>query len=202
MNRNQKLSRRSVLQAGGGVLGGLGLAQILKAQENSATSINVDNPAVIFVWLPGGPPHMEMYDLKPDAPEDYRGIYKPIGTKVPGMEICELFPLQAKIADKFNIIRSVHHGFADHGGGHKRFLTGRKPATPTGFVNDAPCVGSIAAKKLEDYRNPSGLCNYIVLGNGRVNSVDTFSFGSAYLGKETHPFNISGDPNSTFLSSP
>ena len=135
MNRNQKLSRRSVLQAGGGVLGGLGLAQFLKAQENSAASTNVDNPAVIFVWLPGGPPHMEMYDLKPDAPEDYRGIYKPIGTKVPGMEICELFPLQAKIADKFNIIRSVHHGFADHGGGHKRFLTGRKPATPTGFVN-------------------------------------------------------------------
>lgn len=88
MSQNQKLSRRSILQAGGGVLGGLGLAQLLEAQENSTTSAGVDNPAVIFVWLPGGPPHMEMYDLKPDAPEDYRGIYKPIGTKVPGMEIC------------------------------------------------------------------------------------------------------------------
>tara|TARA_B100000700_G_scaffold48239_1_gene50880 strand:+ start:89 stop:1501 length:1413 start_codon:yes stop_codon:yes gene_type:complete len=196
MNNKQQLSRRSVLQAGGSALGGLGLAQILEAQERSSQSPSVDSPAVIFVWLPGGPPHMEMYDLKPDAPEDFRGIYKPIETKVPGMEICELFPLQAKIADKFNIIRSVHHNFADHGGGHKRFLTGRLPATPTGFVNDAPCVGSITSKKLEDYNNPNGLCNYIVLGNGRVNSVDTFSFGSAYLGTDTHPFNVSGDPNS------
>jgi len=195
MNSMQRISRRSVLQAGGGALGGLGLAQLLEAQEKSNTTSSADNPAVIFVWLPGGPPHMEMYDLKPDAPEDYRGIYKPIGTKVPGMDISEMFPLQAKVADKFNIIRSVHHKFADHGGGHKRFLTGRLPATPTGFVNDAPCVGSIASKKLEGYNNPSGLCNYIVLGNGRVNSVDTFSFGAAYLGTETHPFNVSGDPN-------
>lgn len=196
MNGNQKLSRRSVLQAGGSAIGGLGLAQLLEAQERSDQRPSADNPSVIFVWLPGGPPHMEMYDLKPDAPEDYRGIYKPIGTKVPSMDICELFPLQAKVADKFNIIRSVHHNFADHGGGHKRFLTGRVPATPTGTINDAPCVGSIASKKLEEYVNPNGLCNYVVLGNGRVNSVDTFAFGSAYLGNETHPFNVSGDPNS------
>ena len=195
MRKYKKIRRRSVLQAGGGVLGGLGLSQLLEAQENSTSSASVESPAVIFVWLPGGPPHMEMYDLKPDAPEDYRGIYKPIGTKVPGMEICELFPLQAKVADKFNIIRSVHHNFADHGGGHKRFLTGRIPATPTGTINDAPCVGSIATKKLESHQNSKGLCNYIVLGNGRVNSVDTFAFGSAYLGRETHPFNVSGDPN-------
>ena len=121
MNGNQKLSRRSVLQAGGSAIGGLGLAQLLEAQERSDKRPSADNPSVIFVWLPGGPPHMEMYDLKPDAPEDYRGIYKPIGTKVPGMDICELFPLQAKVADQFNIIRSVHHNFADHGGGHKRF---------------------------------------------------------------------------------
>ena len=196
MNAQHQISRRSVLQAGGGALGGLGLSRLLEAQEKSTAKQHVDHPAVIFVWLPGGPPHMEMYDLKPDAPEDYRGIYKPIETTVPGMEICELFPRQAKVADKFNIIRSVHHKFADHGGGHKRFLTGRVPATPTGTINDAPCVGSIATKKLQHYANPQGLCNYIVLGNGRVNSVDTFAFGSAYLGTETHPFNVSGDPNS------
>jgi len=190
-----QMNRRSVLQLGGGMLGGLGLSQIFAAQAESAVSSAVDQPAVIFVWLPGGPSHMETYDLKPDAPEDYRGIYKPINTNVPGMEICELFPLQAKVADKFNLIRSVAHKFADHGGGHKRFLTGRIPATPTGTVNDAPCVASIAAKKLENYVNSKGLCNYIVLGNGRVNSVDTFAFGSAYLGNETHPFSISGDPN-------
>lgn len=197
-----KLSRRTILQIGGGI----GLARLLEAQSVSAASrfsgsVNadgnrVDDPAIIFVWLPGGPPHMEMYDLKPDAPVDYRGQFNPIRTNVAGINICELFPLQAKIADRFTLIRSCHHEFADHGGGHKRFLTGRKPKTPTGFVNDAPMVGSIAAKFFEKRQNPSGLGNYIVLGNGRVNSIDTFSFGSAYLGSETHPFRIAADPNS------
>ena len=83
--------------------------------------------------------------MKPNAPSDYRGLFSPISTNVPGLDVCELLPLHARIADKFNLIRSIHHGFADHGGGHKRFLTGQKPATPTGFVNDKPCVGSMAS---------------------------------------------------------
>ncbi len=133
--------------------------------------------------------------MKPDAPVDYRGEFRPIKTNVPGVEVCELLPRHARCADKYTLVRSVHHSFSDHGGGHKRFMTGRIPATLTGFVNDAPCVGSIASKFLESRSNPSGLPNYIVTGNGRVNSVDTFSFGSAYLGLETHPFAVSEDPN-------
>ena len=193
--QNNQISRRSVLQLGGGVLGGLGLSQLLEARALSAQAPAIPDTSVIFVWLPGGPPHMETYDLKPDAPEDYRGQFHPIHTKVPGMDIGELLPRHARIADKFTLIRSCAHKFADHGGGHKRFLTGRAPLEPTGFVNDTPMVGSMAAKVLEDKKNPAGLCNYIVLGNGRVNPIDVFSFGSAYLGAETHPFRISADPN-------
>ena len=192
---NNQMSRRNVLQLGGGVLGGMGLSRLLEAQALSAQAGPLPDTSVIFVWLPGGPPHMETYDLKPDAPEDYRGQFNPIRTKVPGMDIGELLPRHAKIADKFTLIRSCAHKFADHGGGHKRFLTGRAPLEPTGFVNDTPMVGSMAAKVLEDRKNPAGLCNYIVLGNGRVNPIDVFSFGSAYLGAETHPFRISADPN-------
>ncbi|HIF32052.1 MAG TPA: DUF1501 domain-containing protein [Planctomycetaceae bacterium] len=189
------MSRRSFLEFGA-VAGGVGLADLLRAQTAAAASGGGNKEtAVIFVWLPGGPPHMETYDMKPDAPSDYRGAFSPIRTNVPGIDVCELFPKHARIADKFNIIRSIHHTFADHGGGHKRFLTGRKPATPTGFVNDAPCVGSMASLDLENKRDTGGLPNYLVLGSGRVNSVDTFSFGSAYLGKHTHPFRISSDPN-------
>ena len=195
MTGKNQISRRSVLQLGGGVLGGMGLSRLLEAQALSAQAGPLPDTSVIFVWLPGGPPHMETYDLKPDAPEDYRGQFSPIRTKVPGMDIGELLPRHAKIADKFTLIRSCAHKFADHGGGHKRFLTGRAPLEPTGFVNDTPMVGSMAAKVLEDKKNPSGLCNYIVLGNGRVNPIDVFSFGSAYLGAETHPFRISADPN-------
>lgn len=195
----RRQNRRSFMQIGGTACG-LGLAQLLQAREESSSATTSakrvgDDTSVIFVWLPGGPPHMETYDMKPDAPSDYRGLFNPIRTNVPGMEICELFPQQARIADKFTIIRSIHHGFADHGGGHKRFLTGRKPATPTGFVNDAPCVGSMASLELQARRQTGGLPNYIVLGSGRVNSVDTFSFGSAYLGSHTHPFRISADPS-------
>ena len=193
--KHQQISRRDVLQLGGGVLGGMGLSRLLEAQALSDQAGPLPDTSVIFVWLPGGPPHMETYDLKPDAPEDYRGQFNPIRTKVPGIDIGELLPRHAKIADKFTLIRSCAHKFADHGGGHKRFLTGRAPLEPTGFVNDTPMVGSMATKVLEDRKNPSGLCNYIVLGNGRVNPIDVFSFGSAYLGAETHPFRISADPN-------
>ena len=69
----KQLHRRSVLQLGGGVLGGLGLSHLLEAQALSAQGGSTPDTSVIFVWLPGGPPHMETYDLKPDAPADYRG---------------------------------------------------------------------------------------------------------------------------------
>ena len=143
---------------------------------------------------------METYDMKPDAPDTHRGEFRPIKTNVPGMEVCELLPMHAKCADKYNLIRSVHHGFADHGGGHKRFLTGRDPKQPTGFVNDYPCVGSMAFKALEGKRDTRGMPGYMTLGNGRVNNIDTFSFGSAYLGTETHPFAISSDPSADNFS--
>jgi hypothetical protein len=136
---------------------------------------------------------MEMYDMKPDAPLDYRGEFNPIPTNIPGLDVCELMPLHAKCADKYNIIRSVAHEFADHGGGHKRFLTARDPKEPVGFVNDYPAVGSIVAKMREN-RNV-GLPNYISGTEPGRAQVDTFSFGSAYLGPAYHPFNVPGDPS-------
>jgi len=189
------VSRRSFIEMGGAACG-LGLAGLMEAQAESVPKGTLGkDTSVIFVWLPGGPPHMEMYDMKPEAPSDYRGVFVPKKTNVPGIEVCEHLPLHMKCADKYNIIRSVHHGFADHGGGHKRFLTGRKPATPTGTVNNTPCVGSMASAVMDETRDTKGLPNYVVMGNSRVNSVDTFAFGSAYLGSHTHPFRISADPN-------
>jgi len=190
------MSRRGFLQIGGTAAGSLGLSSLLKARDLSASAgKNLEDTAVIFVWLPGGAPHMETYDMKPDAPDTHRGEFNPIRTNVPGIEVCELLPMHAKCADKYNLIRSVHHTFSDHGGGHKRFLTGRDPKEPTGFVNDYPCVGSMAFKALEGKRDTRGMPGYMALGNGRVNGINTFSFGSAYLGAETHPFAISADPS-------
>lgn len=198
---NGPVSRRSFLSAGTLGLGSLGLSDLFRLRARAAVeSANPtqatpasDDPAVIFVWLPGGPPHMETYDMKPDAPSDYRGDFRPIATNVPGLDVCELLPMHAKCADKFNIIRSIAHEFADHGGGHKRFLTGRAPKEPTGFVNDFPAVGSVVAK-MHEGRN-IGLPNYISGTNAGRAGVDTYSFGAAYLGPSFVPFNVPGDPN-------
>ncbi len=152
-----------------------------------------NDPAVIFVWLPGGPPHQDTFDMKPDAPAEYRGAFNPIKTNVTGIQICEHLPKLATVADKFSIIRSVAHKFADHGGGHKRFLTGRDPLQPAGFVTDTPMVGSMVAEVLKHKK--AAVPNYINIVDGGRQNIDTFSFGSAYLGPQTHPFAVVGDPS-------
>ena len=189
------IRRRTFLEFGGLSVLGLGMADFLRAQEVAKTSGGrLNDKAVIFIWLPGGPPHMETYDMKPDAPREYRGIFQPIHTNVNGMDVCELLPRHAKCADKYTLIRSVHHDFSDHGGGHKRFLTGRIPATPTGFVNDAPSVLSIINKTLSGKDQAMPAC---VAGvDGGRDGIDVFSFGSAYLGPASTPFIVSGDPSS------
>src|SRR5262245_9435795 len=189
------VSRRSFLQAGAVGLTGLGLADLLqlRAQAGTANSALASNKSVIFIWLPGGPPHLDMYDMKPEASSDIRGDLRPIPTNVAGMEVCELFPRHAKIADKYTIIRSVAHEFADHGGGHKRFMTGRPPKEPTGFVVDYPAVGSMVAKMLE--RRKVGIPNYSLIVDAGRAQIDTFSLGAAYLGPAYAPFTIPGDPS-------
>ncbi len=185
------LSRRHFLKIGTLTLGGFGVGGLLPLRL-SAQSASPDT-AVILIWLPGGPPHLETYDLKPDAPSEYRGLFRPIRTNVPGIAVCEHLPLHARIADKFCLIRSIAHAFADHGGGHKRFLTGRDPRSPVGFVNDYPMVGSMVAKVREG--RSAGLPNYIAGVDSGREGIDTFSFGSAYLGPRTHPFAVGGDPS-------
>jgi hypothetical protein len=186
------VNRRSFLHMGAVGLGGLSLADVLRRRA-AAENGGPQDTSLIFIWLPGGPPHMEMYDLKPEAPDEYRGLFSPIRTVVPGLDVCELLPRHAGLADKFNIVRSIAHTFADHGGGHKRFLTGRDPKEPTGFVNDYPMVGSIVAKCRQ--RRSSGLPNYISGTEPGRAAIDVYSFGSAYLGSETHPFTVPGDPS-------
>lgn len=184
------LPRRAVVSAGTLGVGGMALADLLRARAHGAATPR--QTSVIFVWLPGGPPHLETYDMKPLAPAEIRGAFRPIPTNVPGIEVCELLPLHARCADRYTLIRSVSHEFADHGGGHKRFLTGRPPKEPTGFVNDAPMAGSFVARFRPGATR--GLPGYTALVDGGRAHVDTFSFGSAYLGPSFTPFIVAGDP--------
>ena len=135
-----KVSRRDFMTIGGMALGGLSLQNMLHAEDLQGTS---SHKAIINVYLPGGPPHIDMWDLKPNAPAEIRGEFEPISTNVPGMEICELFPKLAKMGDKFAIIRSL----ADSDGDHSAFqcMTGRRrrEQPPTGGW---PAAGSWVSK--------------------------------------------------------
>ena len=115
-------SRRDFLKIGGMAAGGLSLSQLLTLEALAGTGRS--HKAIINVFLPGGPSHVDMFDLKPDAPAEIRGDFRPIKTDVPGMEICELFPRLARVADKFAIVRSL----VGSEGGHDSYqcMTGRR----------------------------------------------------------------------------
>jgi Protein of unknown function (DUF1501) len=99
-------NRRRFLRAGALAIGGLTLGDVLRLRAASLPGKR--QKSVIMIFLSGGPSHLDMYDMKPQAPREYRGEFSPIRTNVPGIEICELMPQQAKIADKFAILRGVH----------------------------------------------------------------------------------------------
>ena len=106
-------TRRNFLKVGGLALGGLSLPQILAAESNAGISPS-SKKGIIMVLLPGGPSHLDMYDLKPAAPVEIRGEFNPIRTKVPGIEICELLPRTAAIMDKLVVVRSLVGPRNDH----------------------------------------------------------------------------------------
>ena len=100
-------TRRDFLRLGAVGFGGLTLPDLLRLRATAAPAERVREKAVIFVYLFGGPSHIDMYDLKPDAPVEYRGEFSPIRTNVSGFDICELMPRQARIADKLALIRNM-----------------------------------------------------------------------------------------------
>lgn len=154
------LSRRSFLRIGGCVMGGMTLPQLLRAEQTKGQ--RAPHKAVIMIFLPGGPPHQDMFDLKPDMPAEIRGEFQPIKTNVAGIEISEQFPRLATMMDKFAIVRSIvgatgdHYAFQCHTGRpHQRQPQGGWPSLGSslskllgpgdssvpGFVGLAPKMG-------------------------------------------------------------
>src|SRR3954453_5773597 len=117
------ISRRNFIKIGALGMGGLALPQLLKAE--AASGIARSHKAVIMIYLAGGPPHQDTFDLKMDAPSEIRGEFKPIATNVPGIEICEVFPRLPRQMDRAAIIRSI----VGAGGGHDLYQcnSGWKP---------------------------------------------------------------------------
>src|SRR5262249_7717746 len=152
--------RRSFLHLGVAGMASLGLADLLRAR--AAAPEGTRDTSCILIWLDGGPSHLDLYDLKPDAPAEYRGFWKPIRTNVPGIEVTELFPKQAKVADKFALVRSLHHDSGDHFTGGHAMLTGRRGrVSGANTEGEYPSLGSIVAKVRG--ANAPGLPAYVAL---------------------------------------
>lgn len=180
------VSRRSFLRAGSLAFGGLSLAGWAQTRAAAGGSSSRPRKAVIQIWQAGGPSHIDMYDLKPAAPAEYRGEFRPIPTNVNGINIGEHLPLQSRMMDKMSIVRSVYHTNAGHGMGSQWMLTGWQPTIEVNN-NIYPACGSVVAR-LRGANNPE-LPAY-------VNLPRSLGLGkAAYLGASFNPFSPEDDPN-------
>lgn len=182
------LSRRHFLQVGSLPVLGLGLADLLKL-EARAGAAEPRKRSCIVLYQQGGPATIDIWDLKPAAPMEFRGEFEPIPTNVSGIQITEHLPLTAKQADKYALLRSVNHPNAGHRQGMHYMLTSYLPGA--GFNGDLvpnnqfPCMGSVVAKELG---SRDALPSYIA-----VPSL-TRSGGPSFLGPAYAPFVITSDP--------
>jgi hypothetical protein len=181
------VTRRTFLRAGFLGLAGLTLADHLrlKAQAQAAGRPTPDT-AVILLWLGGGPSHIDMYDLKPAAPAEFRGEFRPIPTSVPGVQVGEHLPRQARLMHRVSVVRSVTHTNAGHGMGTHWMMTGY---VPTIEINDNlnPSAGSVVAR-LRGAGAPR-MPAYVCLPSPPP------SANAAYLGVAYNPFSPGDDPN-------
>ncbi len=135
------VSRRNFLKIGALGMGGMALPELLRAEAQA--HLGKSQKSIIMVYLPGGPSHQDMYDLKMDAPSEIRGSFVPIKTKVPGIQICEHMPRLAAMMDKFAVIRSLVGQVDDHSSYHcmtGRSRSGQQP--PGGW----PSLGAVVSK--------------------------------------------------------
>lgn len=190
------LHRRSFLQLGVAGMASLGLGDVLRARSASAAVVgDKRKTSAIMLWLDGGPGHMDMYDMKPEAPSEYRGLWRPIPTNVPGFEITELFPKQAQVADKFSIVRSLHHDTGDHfAGGHRMLTTKNMGVSGANNTGKFPSIGAIVAHERREM--PSSVPPYVAVPVASSIGLRPGYFGGSLLGTPFNPFETGGDPNS------
>ena len=186
------INRRGFLRAGALTLGGMTLSGLLRRQAMAAAAGEAAKDiSVILFWQGGGPSHLDMWDLKPNAPSEFRGIFNPISTSLDGLQVSEHMPRIAKIADKLAVMRSVTHDDSGHGSATHTLLTGYKPTNDIP-ANEAPSYGSIVAKEMG--ARVEGFPAYVAVPTAPR------STAAAYLGVAYNPFETQGDPNSPDFS--
>jgi len=180
-----RIDRRSFLTIGGMAMGGIALPHVLRSEAAAGTGRS--HKAIINIYLPGGPSHLDMWDLKPEAPVEIRGEFKPIKTNVPGIEICELFPRMAQMMDKFVPVRSI----ADADGAHDGFqcMTGHRKGDrqpPGGWPNAGAWLS-----KLQGPQNAAMPPNVALMYKTSTRTWGDPASGG-FLGVAHAPFNMLG----------
>ena len=189
------ISRRDTFRVGVLGLGGMTVAELLASRAAVAADRGAPATSVVYLFLSGGPSHVDTYDMKPEAPAEFRGPWNPIPTRVPGFNICELMPRQAAITDKVSLVRTLSHGDGNHGSAVHWVATGvLHPPADLGAPQVAPFPGSVAAR-VRGTHPRTGMPPYVSLH--RMPTSD----GPAYLGVGCSPFEVGG-PASDDLSLP
>ena len=180
-------SRRDILRAGAITPLGVSLSGLL-AQEAAAAAAKKTN--CILLWMLGGPSHIDMYDLKPEAPAEIRGELNPIPTRLVGVELGELMPNLAKCNDKFSLIRSMHSYTASHGMGDHHLLSGRQYTKE--FM--PPSFGAVLA--WQQGNQSGGVPPFVQVGDMKSTNFGRQGQAGA-LGHNYDPFLVNRDPNSS-----
>jgi hypothetical protein len=171
--------------------GALSLPELLRLRAGAATTGSGERTAVILVWLRGGCSHLDTYDPKPHAGSEYVGPFAPLATRTPGLWLTELLPRQARLSDKFVLLRSMAHTGGGHPAGSLQLLSG-DPDAADKLVPAYPDWMSVAHHLRSD--RVTELPNYI--GVNPITRYDSFTIaGPAYLGPSYEPFVVTGDPS-------
>ncbi len=190
------VTRRNFLQIGAPLLG-LGIADLLRLESQAAEAGHQPSKkSLIVFWTDGGVSQQDTYDVKPDAPAEYRGMYRPIGTTVPGIVLSERLPLQAKVMDRLSVVRSVHHENGIHAPSAHWMQTGYFGPTLARNAAQKPSLGSVIARSLGSRQPP--MPAYLT-----IPKAEAFGYqGAVYLGKAFNPFEVGADPNAADFKVP
>src|SRR6516164_3491821 len=189
-----RLSRRRLLQAGSAGIAGLSLPTLLRAAAGSGLRARARQ--VIFLHQFGGPSHLDTFDMKPDAPAEVRGQYRPIASALPGVPVCERLPRMARVMDKVTLVRTVRHEMRNHNSAGYYSLTGVAPPTDDQRLRDSrelfPAYGSVVDRFAP---SPPGTPTFVsypyVISDGSITPGQHASF----LGPQYDPFFMRQDPN-------
>jgi Protein of unknown function (DUF1501) len=196
-----RVSRRELLRVGGLSLLGLSSLDLarLRAAAPSAAPPEGHTNSCIFIFLFGGPSHIDLWDMKPGAPAEIRGEFKPIATRVPGIQICEHLPQLAAQMDKFCLLRSMAHHMPVHGPACSEMLTGRPyfgpPVTDQARPTDWPSLSSLAMRYMERHAAlpPAVVLPWYLQFVGQDKRIAGQTGGR--MGELHNPFLVQGDPH-------